>query len=226
MKNLKFILFITIIGLLTSCIKDDFVEDTIDATLRITTNLETIEINSEFQFEAMYLNNVGQETEVQFVWSSSDANIISISKEGIARAVNSGSAIIKVEYSDGNIDLEDEIELVVGEETVEGVNSISGSIMTTSSYALEGSFVFSETSSGVNIAFTDDYQASSALPGLFIYLSNNKASIADALEIGAVETFSGAHEYNVSDVEFNEYKYLLYFCKPFNVKVGDGELNF
>lgn len=226
MKNLKFMMLIIGVSLFTSCIKDDFVEDTIDPILRITTILESIEINSEFQFEALYLNNVGQEEDVQYVWSSSDANIISMSKEGLATAVNAGTATVKVEYSDGNIRVEDEIELTVGEETVEGSNSISGKIKTTSSYVLEGEFVFSETSSGINIAFSEDYKASSALPGLFVYLSNNKNSIADALEISDVKTFSGAHEYNVTDVAFNEYKYLLYFCKPFNVKVGDGELDF
>jgi len=226
MKNIKYLLLILIVGLFTACIKDDFVDDMIDETLRITTNLETIEINSEFQYEARFLNNIGQEEDVQFLWSSSDESIVSISSTGIAKALGSGTATIKVEYTDDNIMLEDMIDLTVGEETVERINSIEGVIKTTSSYLLEGSFVLSQVESGVNVAFMDDYKASTALPGLFVYLSNNRNSIGDALEIAEVKTFNGAHEYNVSGVEFSQYKYLLYFCKPFNVKVGDGELKF
>ena len=226
MKNLKFIILIIGVGLFTSCIKDDFVEDTIDATLRITTNLESIEINSKFQFDAMYLNNVGQETDVQLEWSSSDPDVISISDDGLAEAISLGTAIISVTYTEADKRYEDEISLSVGEATVQGVNRISGNITSTSSYILEGAFVYSETSSGVDVAFMEDYNASTALPGLYLYLSNNRNSIADALEIGAVETFSGFHLYSIDNVAFNEYKYLVYFCKPFNVKVGDGALNF
>ncbi|MEM9549152.1 MAG: hypothetical protein AAGA77_24405, partial [Bacteroidota bacterium] len=63
------------------------------------------------------------------------------------------------------------------------------------------------------------------LPGLYVYLTNNRNTTANALEIGAVEVFNGAHTYTVEDVGINDYKFLLYFCKPFNVKVGDGEIN-
>ena len=226
MKQLKLLMFFLGIGLLSSCIKDDFIEDTIEATLRITTNLVSIELDSEHQFNALYLDNVGQETEVEIDWSSSDSDVISISKQGLAKAVGLGSATIKAAYFDVNSLVEDLTIVEVGQATIVGSQSISGKIGTTSSYALEGDFVFTETSKGVNVSFSDNYKASSALPGLFVYLSNNKNSIANAFEIGEVKSFTGAHDYEVEGVEFNQYNYLVYFCKPFNVKVGDGKLNF
>lgn len=226
MKQLNLIIFLLGISFLSSCIKDDFVDDTIDATLRITTNFESIEIGSEHQFSAMYFNNVGQETAAEIDWSSSDLSVVDISKDGLAKAIGLGSAIIKAEYSDGTNFIEDFISVEVGQTTIVGSQSIDGKISTTSSYALEGDFVFTETETGVNVSFMDNYKASSALPGLYVYLSNNKNSIADAFEIGEVKTFGGTHEYDVNDVEFNQYNYIVYFCKPFNVKVGDGKLNF
>ncbi len=226
MKRLNFILFFLSVSMLASCIKDDFIADTIDTALRITTNLETLAIDTEFQFEAMYLNEVGQETDVPFFWTSSDESIILISENGLAQAISPGTVTITVTYIDGENELEDKLELSVGESTTQKVNTVTSNIVTTSSYVLEGEFTYAETPDGVNIAFKDDYKASTALPGLYLYLSNNKSSIADALEIGAVEVFNGAHEYDVDDVEFSDFKYLVYFCKPFNVKVGDGELNF
>jgi len=104
--------------------------------------------------------------------------------------------------------------------------SISGTINTTSSYKLTGSFTFSESaqSSDLELKLDDDYCASTALPGLYVYLSNNRNNISSGLEIGAVEVFSGAHTYNIPNTGINDYSFIVYFCKPFNVKVGDGEL--
>ena len=40
-----------------------------------------------------------------------------------------------------------------------------------------------------------------------------------------VNIFDGAHEYTFTGADIFEYDYLLYYCKPFNVKVGDGEIS-
>lgn len=209
---------------LTACIKDDFVDDLTEAQLRITTILDSIELNSSFQFEAMYLNNIGVQEVVDFEWSSSNPQIVEINNEGLATAISGGESTIRVRYDDDDETLIDSILVAVGETTVSSVQFINSNIVTTSSYLLEGDFTYSEIQSGVEIVFADNYAASTALPGLFVYLSNNPNSIANAHEIGAVEVFSGSHRYEVADVSFQDYKFLVYFCKPFNVKVGDGNL--
>jgi len=79
-----------------------------------------------------------------------------------------------------------------------------------------------EEGGNLTLRFEDDYRASTALPGLYVYLTNNPNSTNSALEIGAVTTFSGAHTYTIEDVDISEYQYILYFCKPFNVEVGEG----
>ncbi len=100
----------------------------------------------------------------------------------------------------------------------------SGVIQTTSSYVMEGDFEIRIEAGQLLIDIADNYWASFALPGLYVYLTNNPNTTANALEIGAVEVFNGVHQYLVNDVGLNDYNYLLYFCKPFNVKVGDGEI--
>ena len=101
-----------------------------------------------------------------------------------------------------------------------------GTIKSTSGYKLTGSYEYSFNSSeqlSLNIA--EDYEASSALPGLYIYLSNNPNSTAEAYEIGAVTVFKGKHSYTLPDsIKINDFKYILYWCKPFNVKVGDATI--
>lgn len=223
MKNLSLLVLMSIVGF-SACIKDDFVDDFVEAELRITTLVDSIAQGDSFQLEANFLNNVGESEEVVIEWSSSDDNIVSVDERGLVTANNAGSATITASYEIDSVLHEDSIEVAVGETTVVSLQSLESFIATTTFYDLEGDFVFTETEDGgVTIEFGDDYKASAGLPGLFIYLSNNRNSIAAAREISEVTVFSGAHSYEVEDVGFSDYKYLVYFCKPFNVKVGDGE---
>lgn len=60
-----------------------------------------------------------------------------------------------------------------------------------------------------------------------MYLTNNPNSIANAYEIGEVTIFDGAHsfELDANEVGLTDFDFVLYFCKPFNVKVGDGQFD-
>lgn len=211
--------------LLQSCIGDDFVDDNIDPELRITTRIDSLQVNSSFEFEAQYLNNIGRVEEVPLNWSSSDGSVVSINDQGNASAISVGSTSIMVSYEQDGTEYSDQLDLkIVEEEVVVNQNIKEGQIVTTSSYVLEGDFSFEETDSGVLINIADNYKASTALPGLYLYLSNNRNSISNAFEVSKVTTFNGAHTYEIDGVGFNEFAYLVYFCKPFNVKVGEAEL--
>lgn len=221
--NKSFLFFITL--LVYGCVGDDFIDDFVQPELRINNQIDNLQNGTEYQFEATYFNNVGIPEAAQITWSSTNDNVITISASGLAQGVNSGSAIISATVN-GESEVVESFEVSVTEaETIETSDLISGAIQTTSSYVLEGDFtVESNGQDGILIDFDDNYRASSTLPGLYLYLSNNPNSINGALEVGMVEVYSGAHSYEVSDVNTSQYGYLLYFCKPFNVKVGDGKL--
>lgn len=224
MKIYQSTILIASLFIFQSCIKDDFVDDMVDPVLRITTPLDTMAISTDFQFEKMFLNNIGNEVEVDAIWTSSDPSIISITEDGLATANLEGTSTIKATYDNGTAVYTDSTIVNVGGTTVINLQMSTGSIATTSTYVLQGDFTFEETIAGVKLTFENNYEASTALPGLFVYLSNNANSVANAYEIGAVEVFNGAHEYIIDDIGFSDYQYVLYFCKPFNVKVGDGAL--
>jgi hypothetical protein len=116
--------------------------------------------------------------------------------------------------------------VVAGANTSVQTNDLSGIITSSSSYELGGSFVLKKTAAGnTELSFGSDYVASTALPGLYVYLTNNRNSIASAYEIGRVEVFKGEHKYDLgTSVGLTDYRFVLYYCKPFNVKVGDGEI--
>jgi hypothetical protein len=223
----KIFFFATLTLFLQSCIGDDIVVDFVEPTIRINNALDTIQENATYQFEFTYLDNIGREEAVSPTWSSSDQTIISIDDNGLATGLQEGSADITVTYEDPERTVSATITVNVGQNTVivTPPQERSGTIATTSSYALTGDFTIKDNGSGgIDIIFENNYNASTALPGLYVYLTNNKNTTSSALEIQKVATFSGAHTYTVDNVSVDTYSHLLYFCKPFNVKVGDGAI--
>ncbi len=216
----------------SSCIKDDILEDFVQPEIRISGSIDTLGVDSVFSFQARFFNNIGQVEDVDITWTSSDESIATISA-GQVRGVSEGNATITASYFYPEEDLEviASSMVTVGKAIVpppvmEPLRTIDGEIRTTTFYPLEGDFQFIEEEDGVTIDIASNYIADNRLPGLYIYLSNNRNSIAGALEISEVTQFSGAHSYTVPEVAFDDFAFIVYFCKPFNVKVGEAELNF
>lgn len=221
-KSISFLLFTCL--LLQSCIGDDIIFDEVPEAIRILNPLDTLGLGENYQFEGRYTNNIGVEEARTITWSSSDQAIISIEENGLATALQKGTCDITAQVDlYGSKTVTEEITVVVDDETVLVDNSKSGQIKTTSSYKLEGDFTVEEENGKLVISIAENYEASTALPGLYVYLGNNPSSISNALEISRVDVFDGAHTYEVDGVGVNDYEYLLYWCKPFNVKVGDGK---
>lgn len=222
MKKISYIFFVAIF--FQGCIGDDFILDGQEAELRILNAPDTIGINTNYLFEATFLNNIGQAENVDIEWNSLNTDVISINNAGMAMALEMGNAMIVASYDADTIVYADSVLIAVGEETVIVNEARTGTVNTTSSYALSGDFTLSEEGNGVKLEFASNYNASTALPGLYVYLSNNPNSVANAYEIGAVQVFSGAHSYTIPNVALSDYNYVVYFCKPFSVKVGHGEI--
>jgi len=225
MKNTFYLALVAI--LFSARIGDDIIMDRVDEALRITIQATSIAAGETFQFEARFTNNIGNTEEGRVIWRSSDENILAITEDGLATAITRGNVVVSAEVPlDDGTTLKEEMDVEVSMITVEveTPTSRSGVIATTTFYDLEGDFTLDEISGGLALNIADNYKATSSLPGLYIYLTNNPNSISDALEIGAVEVFEGAHAYEISDVGLTDYDYVLYFCKPFRVKVGDGKI--
>lgn len=128
------------------------------------------------------------------------------------------------DHTDGN-DQEDQEDEEDDNGIVVAPQFFEGQIRTTSSYTLKGNFRYEHNGTQIILSLDDTYRASSSLPGLYLYLTNNPNSPEDGYEVGAVTVFAGAHSYNLpSSINLMDYKYLLYWCKPFRVKVGDAQL--
>lgn len=214
-------------ALLSSCIGDDVIFDTVEETLKITNAIDTLAVGGSHTLETRYTNNIGALTEANILWSADRSDLVAVDATGTLTGLAKGTAQIFAEVllADNSL-IGDTLAVVIDEETILAIaDSRSGSIATTTFYTLEGDFELIQDGENLLLNFADNYEASSALPGLYLYLTNNPNTTAGALEIGKVETFSGTHSYEIEGVDIGEYDFLLYFCKPFRVKVGDGSIN-
>ena len=229
MRFPAFLLFALLSTLLvTACVGEDFVEDYVQPELRLLNPVDSLEFGTTYQFDVQFFNNIGQPEEVDVRWATSAPDVLTITDSGLATAVSGGGVTVTASYQDefGETATLD-FPVGVGEETIIiELDERTGSLRGSGGYVMEGDFVLEELESGdLKLSFGDDYVADDGLPGLYVYLSNNANSKNGALEIGRVQTFEGSHEYVISgDVGIRDYAYVLYFCKPFNVKVGDGEM--
>ena len=222
MRILLFVFTITIF--FTGCIGDDIIQDTVEATIRIKNPIDSLTVGVMHQFDAIYLNTIGQEEASPISWSSSDESTLSISPDGLAEGLAPGMVTLEASL-DENAEIIELLPIIVTEEMVDntGGSLRMGTLRTTSSYTLEGDFTMQTSDDKLILQLESNYAASSNLPGLYLYLTNNPNSINNAFEVGAVDIFSGTHSYEIEGIELNAYSHLLYYCKPFGVKVGDGE---
>ena len=231
MKQFKLVFFILFIGF-TSCIQEDIVEDTIPEEIRITSTVNILNEGDIIMLEAFYYNNVGIIENKTINWESSNSTIISIDNASAnITALSEGVATITAKtISDDGEELVDNltITVVASDEVVTPVETIKiGTIVKTSSYVAAGDFEILETSTGIQINLASNYLADQSLPGFALFLTNNPNSLSNALQIDAYDDsdgvhYAGAFTYNVDNVGINDYQYLVQWCRPFSILVGQA----
>lgn len=218
MKKTILLSLLTLYG----CIGSDIIDDHVDEMIIIENAITSLKVGEMHQFNAQYLNNVGMETAATFSWNSSDESVISIDINGLATAHTAGTVTITVQATG----VSKSLELEAGEETSAMITARTAEISTVSSYPLSGTATLKKDGDNLILQFSDDFITTSALPGLYVYLTNNVNTLNGAFEIGKVTAFSGVQSYNIaSKSDLFEYNFVLFYCKPFVVPVGNGKLN-
>ena len=219
-------LFVVVIGL-SACVETDIIDDFVGADIEITNGVMSLKQGDSYQLDYRYLDEVGMMADVEVIWNSLNAQRLSVDENGLLMANAKGESVVTVSSAlDPNV--YHSITVQVAEETIiiEETTEKRGTITTSSSDMLTGDFTIQNIDGGVQIDIDENYEASDRLPGLVVYLTNNPNTNVGALEIAPVSVFEGAHQYQVlaDDLNVQSYGYLLYYCKPFSVKVGQGEI--
>ncbi len=151
-----------------------------------------------------------------FTWLSSNVSIVDINSAGLATALMPGIAEITA--------------------TTEGINSSpvtievfsqsrSGTFMGSGPYDVNGTVTINQdTDDSLVLEFGEDFSASSG-PGLGVYLSTTNVVNSGSLDLGRLQSNSGAQTYNIpGGVKINTYDWVIIHCVPFNVRFGSASL--
>ena len=217
------ILFFVVVMTLSGCIGTDVVDDLVEERVTIDNIITSLKIGESYQFLATYSDNTGTTSSAAFLWNSSDESVISIDVEGLATGISDGFSAISVSANGASTS----IEVKADTNATMTLPSRIAPLETVSSYPLSGTATLIEDENGFTLTLLDDFTTTSALPGLYVYLTNNPKTINNALEIAKVKTFKGTQSYDVlggEDFGLFTYNYVLFYCKPFLVPVGVGEL--
>ena len=223
------LLFATAFLLFFSCVETDYKNDRTDPKIFISDPLLELKKGGvEYPYEIDYFNYVGKQVEnPKISWTSSDPAVLEITEDGLATGIDFGTATVKATLitSEETLTIISNDEVIVSTATLKESLEFVGEITSTTSYLLKGSYsLVALDDGGVKLSLGEDYEADTNLPGLYVYLGNNPKSIADAHEIGPVTVFQGAHFYDLPTLDLYDYNYILYWCKPFGVKVGEGQI--
>ncbi|MGC6422275.1 MAG: hypothetical protein ACON47_10230 [Flavobacteriaceae bacterium] len=280
----RIILLSSLFVFLWQCIGEDFIDDYVAPSLRISNPILRIRKGLNYQFQAQFFDESGTKiVNPNFNWTISPTSNNSIQEDGTFTALTPGTVTLTVSTKGlrGNIltaaiqftvtappdpvaiesnapnlstatlttentvsdttattatespSIESSDEMLVEETIVstldEGIvfseQFFEGPIRSTSSYLLEGNYRLEHTGQNIILRLDESYRADTALPGLYVYLTNNPATPLGGFEIGMVTVFEGAHQYSLPDtIALMDFKYILYWCKPFSVKVGDAQI--
>ncbi|MCL7764750.1 Ig-like domain-containing protein [Polaribacter sp. Z014] len=195
----------------------------INERISINNPIEELNINNTHQYTTTYTNSSGETENTTITWQSSNTNVITVTNTGLITAIAPGEAVITATVSSSNntLTIQDTVT-VIGNTTQEK----TGTLKTSSSYELKGGFTLKEipNTNDLELTIDENYKASDRLPGLYLYFTNNINTVANAKEIEKVTVFKGAHTYIIKNTGINDFSHLLYWCKPFGVDVGNGEI--
>lgn len=217
---MKKIILISIVWL-SGCIGTDVLDDAVEEKIVIENPIMSLKVGDSHQFEARYLNRAGMEEMADIVWSSSNPEKISLDASGKATALEAGNATISAQFKGASTSF----LLEAGDETIDAAEERTATLQTVSSYPLSGTVRLKKEEGRLILSFDDNFKTTSALPGLYVYLSNNTNTTNGALEVAKVAKFEGAQSYTITDTEeLFDYNIVLFYCKPFVVPVGHGTL--
>ncbi len=210
---------------LSGCIGEDIVFDEVEPVIRITNPIISLEIGNTYQLQFMMTNDIGMSvTPENTSWTSSDESIAQIDAEGVVSGIDYGVVTITLTANYGIFEVTTTLDIDISDDTIviDGVRF--GTVSTTSSYTLRGDFELKQEGENIVLSLASNYVADTRLPGLYLYLTNNPNSPSGGHELGAVQIFTGAHSYVISGVGLYDFDYVFYYCKPFHVKVGHGQI--
>ncbi len=197
------------------------------AKIEVSPSMAEIEEGQMLEFTAKALTSDNEEIpDVSFNWSSSNTNVATVGADGLATAVNAGTASIRA-MAEG---ITGSGSLTV---TAPPPASRSGMFPGATAYRAMGTATLEETGSGgLVLRFGSDFSIVGAGYDVILYTEgriklrgNDAAPAGSYVNLGDMKSRTGAQEYPVpSGVALDSYDFVIIFCHAFNITVGAAEL--
>ena len=193
------------------------------AKIEVTPPMVEIEEGQTEQFTARGLTSDNEEiSDLSYTWSSSNINVATVDADGLATAVNAGTAMIRA-MAEG---ITGTASLTV---TAPPPASRSGTFGGARGYKASGTATLEETSSGgLVLRFGSDFLMNGAGFDVILYTEDkirlrlNPAAPAGSYEnLGRMQSRTGAQTYQVpSNVELDTYNFVIIYCAFIDREVG------
>ncbi len=151
-------------------------------------------------------------------WETSVDSIAAINDQGLLTAVRPGSVTVTAS-TEGIQSMPARLDVFA--------RSRTGSFQAAqgSSYRVEGTGVLEQTDASLQVRFLDNFSVSNG-PDLHVYLSTQNRVNATSIDLGALQSTTGAQMYSVpANVRMNDFDFIIIHCVPFNVSFGFARIN-
>ena len=188
------------------------------ALVRISPSAFDLNLGDSRLLSASTSNSRGEVLEKSPLWRSSDEAVATVDDRGQVTAVAPGQALISA-ATDG-------ITSNLVRVTVFGLGRMGAfEPNPESTYQCRGGAGLQESDAGgLEVVFDDDFLVTAG-PRLAIYLSTTNMVGPTSLELGPIESFSGAQTYSVpAGTQIGDYDWVIVHCVPFNVTFGYARL--
>lgn len=159
--------------------------------------------------------------DVNFVWESSDTDIVDITPDGYAKGLKLGSSNVTASLEDGTLTSDP-----VSFDVIDLFDSRMGSVVsgrggTTGTVEL----FISRQDTLLYVKLNDDFFGAN-IPGPTLYLSNAETTVEGGLRVSDVDPGDGEGRTFLipGNPDIKDFNYVIYHCEPFNIIYGSFKL--
>lgn len=183
------------------------------ASVTISGDDSNMEVDDTRQLTAVVRTGGGDIVEADVSWSTSNASVVSVGSNGLVTAESEGTASITARAEGVS---SEPFAITVGS----NVESRSGEFSGRNGYNASGTATLEVSGDDAVLKFSSDFSTQNG-PGLYIYLSTKDNSVQGGLELGQIQSTSGAQEYPLPPgSDPSPYDHVIIYCKPFGVLFG------
>lgn len=209
---------------LCSCVGIDVLEiELLPERVIVSSYPSQLQVGDTFQLDAIFFDSVGQPSNIDFRWISSNEEVAIVLETGVLIGLSQGIAEISALHPNKpNLSNRVSVE-VSAEETIVSAGIRQGTLQGIGGYDISGDFLMYQDSLTSELVLeVIGAEIDNTAPGPYYYLSNQRQAVSGGISFGVAP--DGDSRYVLPDtLSLQSYDVLVVWCEPFGVSLGYGE---